>query len=489
MKEFRINKESDLIDIEIASGFLQTIIHAASDLGVAENDASLKRAIFPLLDGVEDPRTRCLIAVLMGCDVFPPELKSESFLKGLGPSKIEVIMKKVKDEQEGKLTFATLLEAVMKISKHRSTSSKLDEIVLCTLVDSMLFEPSNDTESPKSWMHGPPSHQLCRYNEQFSADNTQIIDGPKVAECPGPTPCNTHLFMENEGSRACASCQKTFCILCTSKVHKQDVNAGEQYVWMCARCFSHSVDDNHDGNDEDVRVAQLSQNQLREALMERTQVPANASLVDLQELYISIVEGSTLDFYDKSCMEVQYPQLSGNALSDGTLRILTNFEIREGGSFIRHNSLTPVQQASIVSMLADLVSFGGWSEEKSPNAAAVLPNIIIKCAQGMRPQAKGERLMKRCVRHAMDTRTESLISSKSASIFQKGADVGVIINHRIPASFKDATYDVSVAWSKKGLVAATCTCPAGDDGSDASEYRHGCVHVLPIAYLFSIFTS
>ena len=150
-------------------------------------------------------------------------------------------MKKVKEEQEGNVTYTSLLEAVMKLPT-QSLTTKWDENVVCTLVDSMLFEPANDTESPRSWMHGPPSHKLCQYNEAFSPNNAQIIDGPELAECPGASTSNCHLFMRGEGSRHCASCMKSFCKLCTGKVRKDDISA--EYVWMCARCFSHQIDDN-----------------------------------------------------------------------------------------------------------------------------------------------------------------------------------------------------------------------------------------------------
>jgi hypothetical protein len=105
---------------------------------------------------------------------------------------------------------------------------------------------------------------------------------------------------------------------------------------MCARCFSHHIDDS---NDEDVRVAHLSQSQLGDALLERTQVPANALLVDLQDLNAIVIEGNALDFYDASCSEVKYPLLSGSAIADGRLRILSKFDVQDGGCFIRHELL------------------------------------------------------------------------------------------------------------------------------------------------------
>ena len=99
--------------------------------------------------------------------------------------------------------------------------------------------------------------------------------------------------------------------------------------------------------------------------------------------------------------------------------------------------------------------------------------------------------MKRCIRHAMDSKTESIFYSNACIFERDDDDVGIILHHRIPASFKDMSYNVSVAFSDKGLVAATCGCPAGDDGSvsaysSVSACKHGCVHVLPVPYLLSI---
>jgi hypothetical protein len=196
-------------------------------------------------------------------------------------------------------------------------------------------------------------------------------------------------------------------------------------------------------------------------------VPANALLVGLQELYVSVIELSALNIYDASCMEVQYPLLSGSALNDGRLRILSKFDVRDGGSFIQHELLTPQRQRAIISLLTELVTFGRRSEG-FPKAASALPDIIVWCAQGMRPQATGERPMKRCIRHAMDSKCESIIFSNGCIFECYGDDVGIILYHCIPVSFKDAAYNVSVAWSDKGLVAATCACPAGDDGSVAA---------------------
>jgi hypothetical protein len=86
----------------------------------------------------------------------------------------------------------------------------------------------------------------------------------------------------------------------------------------------------------------------------------------------------------------------------------------------------------------------------------------------------------------MDSKTESILYSNACIFERNGDDVGIILHHHIPASFKDMSYNVSVAFSEKqGLVMATCGCPAGDDGS-VSACKHGCVHVLCVPYLLSI---
>ena len=87
-------------------------------------------------------------------------------------------------------------------------------------------------------------------------------------------------------------------------------------------------------------------------------MPANASLVDLQELYASVIEGNALNFYDASCRDVKYPLLSGSAIADGRLRILSKFDVRDGGCFIRHESLTPQRRRALVTLLAELVCTG-----------------------------------------------------------------------------------------------------------------------------------
>jgi hypothetical protein len=111
--------------------------------------------------------------------------------------------------------------------------------------------------------------------------------------------------------------------------------------------------------------------------------------VDLQELYASVIEGDALNFYDASCRDVKYPLLSGSAIADGRLRILSKFDVRDGGCFIRHESLTPQRRRALVTLLAELVTFGRRSEG-IPKAASALPDIIVRCAQDMCLQVTGE---------------------------------------------------------------------------------------------------
>ena len=88
VSDFRVKdskkKGIEIDDITIATGFSETIQASRSHLG--SSDVSFKKAEYPLLDGVKDLRTRCLIAALLGNDTFPTKLKTQTCLHGIGPA-------------------------------------------------------------------------------------------------------------------------------------------------------------------------------------------------------------------------------------------------------------------------------------------------------------------------------------------------------------------------------------------------------------------
>ena len=56
------------------------------------------------------------------------------------------------------------------------------------------------------------------------------------------------------------------------------------------------------------------------------------------------------------------------------------------------------------------------------------------------------------------------------------------MRNSVPASMKDDIYDVEVAVTSDELIACSCTCQAGSQGSN----RAVCVHILPVLLSFTI---
>ena len=55
-------------------------------------------------------------------------------------------------------------------------------------------------------------------------------------------------------------------------------------------------------------------------------------------------------------------------------------------------------------------------------------------------------------------------------------EIGIMMNNNIPATMKNKTYNVTVAYSTSGILACECDCKAGSTGLD----KVVCVHVLPV---------
>ena len=58
----------------------------------------------------------------------------------------------------------------------------------------------------------------------------------------------------------------------------------------------------------------------------------------------------------------------------------------------------------------------------------------------------------------------------------------MLLQNKIPASMKQQYYDVSVIFSKKGILACECDCKSGSKGLD----KVVCVHVLPVLMQFVV---
>ena len=90
VKQKQCGNEADLKNATIATGWSSMMEKIHGYLG--SNIGIYKAAELPLLDGVTDLRTHCLIAVLFANDTFLKELKQCTFFKDMGPAAVRDMM-------------------------------------------------------------------------------------------------------------------------------------------------------------------------------------------------------------------------------------------------------------------------------------------------------------------------------------------------------------------------------------------------------------
>ena len=442
-----------------------------------------KAAEMPLLDGVTDLRTRCLIAVLLANDTFPKELKRHTCFAGVGASAVRDMVGRIRGRHQTPsldLSFDDLLtealNSVPKKNKDATHLSQLSSDVVKALVEAMAYEPATvATSGEMLYSVVPPTLPLDRYLEDFTNNDNLLTDTCELGTCPGPTPSHCHTFMIGEGTRHCTVCAQVYCPMCVS-------TAG-----VCIPCLGQATDSTDP-------ISKLSEQQLREALSQKIEVPATMPMAELQELYVSIVEGNSMDSLDCSLLEqVRYPIYPPSALrpNNNTLNFVTRFDFHDGARFIRDEKLSTEQRCGIINLLASLVTF--CKDNDLPKAAEVLPSMISAFAAGARVDS-GERLMKRCIRHALDTKTPPIYDAH-ASIIEHQGEIGMVIHDSIAPSFKDGMYSVTAAFTSSCFLANKCDCKAGADLAVLQQHctessnaggKHLCVHPLPVLYKLTI---
>jgi len=198
-------------------------------------------------------------------------------------------------------------------------------------------------------------------------------------------------------------------------------------------------------------------------------------------LYETLVEKKTTDFYSADIeSKVELPLLPAKSLEDGTLNPILTFDFEEGARVMRNEVLSIDQLIKLTDLFATMVKFESDPPRKLNRLAKVLPKIILDFADKSRAD-DGLRLMGRCIRHAMDSKTSPVINAR-ASIFEHDGEVGLMISHIMQPSFKDKKYETRIAFTKSAIVACACSCTAGAD-CKKKDHKHVDVHVLPIMHL------
>lgn len=141
---------------------------------------------------------------------------------------------------------------------------------------------------------------------------------------------------------------------------------------------------------------------------------------------------------------------------------------------------------SLINLFASIVRFDALQKQKSSDYVShslpvldVLPSLFVEFANKSRVSS-GFRLLKRCLRHALDPKCIPLDNTK-AYLFETDTDseLGMVLSNSIPASMKDSYYNSTIAFTATKLLSTKCNCPAG--GHNANS-RVVCVHNLPLMY-------
>ena len=162
-------------------------------------------------------------------------------------------------------------------------------------------------------------------------------------------------------------------------------------------------------------------------------------------------------------------------------------DFKDGGAFVTDPNLDPKHIPGVLALFAAFVRFDDkdmkrtdW--EKDSAVFSVIPSIFIDFAEGSRIDS-GYRLLRRCVRHSMDSRTESL-DNKEAVLVICNDKIGIHLKSPVPASMKQNIYNTEIVMTDEDLLCCQCDCQCGSKKEDSR--KNLCVHALVVPYLLSI---
>ena len=281
------------------------------------------------------------------------------------------------------------------------------ESILC-LAESLLYE---QTHHSSKFMHGAPT-TLCRYNEEFAADNTKIVDGPPMVTCKGCFSYKAHHFLTAEGTASCRGCKAILCRFCRwdDVAPAADENGPTaQVTSYCMECKS---------NQFSGISCDKTEVEMRDYLNQQSvHVPASATYVDVWQMYTLYQEEATSAYKDQ-LENVKFPLLSPKVLHPSRLEA-DDSEIK-----VMHPAVPMIAFAGVLNessvpskTKADLLHFMAAltrtrkqrikGKKETLSYEHVLGDNLISMVHQSRVHP-GDRTMERAVRH---TSTECKISA------------------------------------------------------------------------------
>ena len=301
-------------------------------------------------------------------------------------------------------------------------------------------------------------------------------DGPELCLCIGPTTkagCKdkAHIVMKCENGKEinkCTRCSIPVCMTCQENA-------------MCLPCFSESwSEDMAPASEDDLIGDLLNDKQMvsidamkKELDKEGLELHSSASAHEIEEIHEAYLLKKKLATVTGNLdHDVVFPILPANAIDQMSgcsysstqqlpslpnmiEKIICKIDLGEGGSFISNESAIPNELLPpVLCLLASLVEYKSDFKKYTKfdhQVYKALPSLFVEMANGSRTQS-GFRLLRRCCRHAMDTRAKELMKT-SAQLFEtKDGTIGIVINNFIPASMKSDDYDTSVAFTSQNFL-------------------------------------
>jgi hypothetical protein len=100
---------------------------------------------------------------------------------------------------------------------------------------------------------------------------------------------------------------------------------------------------------------------------------------------------------------------------------------------------------------------------------------------GFAEKARAYGLLKRCLRHAMDSNAIDIWESKVTVARVEGV-ICLVLEHQVRASMKTDVYDVIACFNMDTISACQCSCKCGSNDDE----RVLCIHILPAVYQIAL---
>ena len=154
---------------------------------------------------------------------------------------------------------------------------------------------------------------------------------------------------------------------------------------------------------------------------------------EVEEIYNMYITDKGVNKFRNQAVE--FPLLTPSVARVELFNIL-DFDLKDGGRFISNVKLSCSDLSGLVDLSATMVTFNNTKFTKfdAPIYKAI-PSFLVDFAFGSRI-GSGYRLLRRCVRHAMDPKISSLLN-ENVRVFRYKGNLGLILKNKIPASMRN----------------------------------------------------